>query len=621
LGRNRLTNAAHEKGNPVRTWLALLASLVLGGCASAPLAQAVRSDSAPVAEDTVLLLEETTSTTVVSSAARSLEMSRSHWGLIGLRSITRDSAEAWYEALDIWLADPQGEQLVDTQGALYQPFVLVFDQAGNAETRARPDFSRELLEATDLTRQFHDFFPPRPPEPLRPGFEWTDTLRVDEMSEKGERFRMTRIGRYEVEGRVQIPGASTDAGTDPMTMVTINETASYSVVIRIPLRDQSGVTSVTRLEGRYDGWYSVPETGGLFVQRERDFVLRGTIKYAGGDESLGFSIEQRHQNWSGRFSREEWEAALAESDTTEYVYTTFDWPIGSEVSVEARERHVRTFAGATRGFVIETGYTMAVEEHPEGLLVRHGDVEVRSVEADPPLSEGTGLTRLAASLAQHKPNLVVSRSGLLLEVEGLAETTATMSAAAKPWLDSLTAEGTELPGLLGYMIGGDFLLDQYSDRWNSLIGLWSGGAQGVGQVTRAEVEMPSPLGPGVQIPMEIELSLPGRVPCTDTDPTDSCVELLFTAVADREQALIVLDEVYQQVMQSLAGRVSEARGGWAFELADFAHEQRVRVVARPESLLPYRFEYLRVVRLELLIDGVPNDGELIDEVVHTFRYE
>jgi hypothetical protein len=132
------------------------------------------------------------------------------------------------------------------------------------------------------------------------------------------------------------------------------------------------------------------------------------------------------------------------------------------------------------------------------------------------------------------------------------------------------------------------------------MGTWADADWELDAVYELDADEPSPLLPGLEIPMHYEFGVARRVACdmalhatsptTVNTPADTaCVELLLSSSADQEAVRTVV----QQFLQSLCP--GDAPSSASIETRQAEHE--VILIAEPGSLRPYALEVSKFVEV------------------------
>jgi hypothetical protein len=181
---------------------------------------------------------------------------------IALTFTRGDTARAWYERLEVEAKHGNFRSRLDAPGQeMRGAFTLVVGPTGRVRTVSVPTFPAPLDVEFDsvFAWQFVDFLPVLPPQPLRPGLEWTDSGTINPA-----RGRFAHTTRYRVTRDTVVDGVS----------AVIVETESRLTVRRVG--DQGEEYSLwTELEGTERGRFVFAPEPGLLLRRERRGTLRG----------------------------------------------------------------------------------------------------------------------------------------------------------------------------------------------------------------------------------------------------------------------------------------------------------------------------------------------------------
>jgi hypothetical protein len=300
---------------------------------------------------------------------------------------------------------------------------------------------------------------------------------------------------------------------------------------------------------------------------------------------------------------------LAQADTTppEQIAINFAWPAGLKASVVARRFQVRNTGGNPDTTEVTVGYTMTVEEHPDGLLVRYDDFRVLGIK-----TEDRGAVPSAQAIAEgfgaFLPDLVVSRSGELLRLEGTERLKSEIESLVAPLLGSATPQ---IDQLFETLLSEEFLTSKAAEEWNILVGSWIDSELEIGAVYELEAEEYSPLSPDIPIPFLYFFSLSSRRPCREGAPEPSCVVLEMRSYPEAEAVRRLIGELVETMTgQNLRGR---------FVYEEFEIENFVELIAEPGTLIPHTLEVKQEISGAGRVVGGPR-SEFSQKRIRTVRF-
>lgn len=302
-------------------------------------------------------------------------------------------------------------------------------------------------------------------------------------------------------------------------------------------------------------------------------------------------------------------AAQTAADTlpADTVRLRFGWTPGMRAQVEYEQVRVRSLEAGRDSVRLASTYRMEVEAHPEGLAVRYADMQW----AEPSVGGLVGELLRQAAEATSAGGLrnVIGPEGDFLRVEGVQAVSEQLLQAARGTLSTLDSAGLA-GGAISSMLSEEALAAAAADEWNSLVGAWLDADLAVGGFYELESSFQSPLFPGVELPVFMEFSVPGRVPCTADDDRARCVELRMSTYPDRE----ALAEAIGGFLERLGAPPEEMEG----VLAALAVEAHVTLVTEPETLRPHRLVHHKAVYAgEGDEDDQPTQS---DTQTYVFRY-
>lgn len=288
------------------------------------------------------------------------------------------------------------------------------------------------------------------------------------------------------------------------------------------------------------------------------------------------------------------------------VRLRFGWTPGMRAQVEYEQVRVRSSDIGRDSVRLASTYRVEVEAHPEGLAVRYADMRW----ADPSVGGPVGeiLRQAAEATSTGALRNVIGPEGDFLRVEGVEAVSAQLRQALQGTLSAL--DSAELAAeAVSSMLSEEALASAASDEWNSLVGAWLDADLAVGGFYELESSFQSPLFPGVELPVFMEFSVPGRVPCTAQDDGARCVELRMSSYPDRE----ALAEAIGDFLERLGAPPQELEG----VLAALAVESHVTLVTEPGTLRPHRLVHYKAVYAG---EGEDGDPAQTDTQTYVFRY-
>ena len=238
--------------------------------ASAVSASATAQTTYAFGRDTLRFREVTTSDIRLTTPQGELAMKGDHAATVAVTRQAADTVRAWYEALDVGMTGPMGEQRPATTEALKAPFTLRMDPRGSVRLVAAPAFPASIKAITDLSYEFDDFFVRLPTKPLAIGLAWTDTTaKVDSTAEKS--IDRQAIVSYHVERDTVVSGM-------PALVISMKQQLKLKTSGVAP---QGGRVD-SALEGTDDGIVVFAPKAGRLLGRKRTGQLDGVLTMRGG---------------------------------------------------------------------------------------------------------------------------------------------------------------------------------------------------------------------------------------------------------------------------------------------------------------------------------------------------
>ena len=234
-----------------------------------------------VPSDTVRYHEVSEGTAEVTTAGGPVTLRTRHDARVAVTFGAADTARAWFEALSIGMATPQGDRAPDTAPVLGKPYLLAFDARGAARTLSVPQFPESFEQVSDLTHEFADFFPRLPSAPLARGLTWTDTSQTQTTNAHNRTLTATRIGTFTVRGDSVVNGAR---------VVVVDARSQNRLVNAGPAPQMGGLPMRSEMSGTEEGVYLFSPQTGRLVARRRTGRLAGTVTF--GPDAAAASIQQ-----------------------------------------------------------------------------------------------------------------------------------------------------------------------------------------------------------------------------------------------------------------------------------------------------------------------------------------
>lgn len=215
--------------------------------------------------DTVKYHEVTDTRIELHPPTGAVTITTGHDATIALTTARADTMTAWYEALTLSSAGPQGEWRGSTSDVLRLPFRLVLSRAGRVTTLSAPTFPADIASHTDLTREFEDFFISLPRAQLHASLTWADTLE-DSTTKSGDTYYSRHVRRYRALGDTLLAGGVT------AIVIAVEQDITFRTSSAM---QNSAATLNSRLEGHEEGTAVFAPRLGRLVARVRHAHLEG----------------------------------------------------------------------------------------------------------------------------------------------------------------------------------------------------------------------------------------------------------------------------------------------------------------------------------------------------------
>ena len=103
---------------------------------------------------------------------------RGVWQFRATQAVEGMSLEGWLDSLSLWRKSRETTIRPDTDGLLGGRYRGALSGSGHYLSQARPFVPDEVAEVAGMGTALDDFFPPLPPQLLRPGQAWSDSAGV-----------------------------------------------------------------------------------------------------------------------------------------------------------------------------------------------------------------------------------------------------------------------------------------------------------------------------------------------------------------------------------------------------------------------------------------------------------
>jgi hypothetical protein len=147
------------------------------------------------------------------------------------------------------------------------------------------------------------------------------------------------------------------------------------------------------------------------------------------------------------------------------------------------------------------------------------------------------------------------------------------------------------------------------ELWNLAVGFWTGADLKVGARYALASQADIPLLPGVRAGQAVEFCVRRRVPCSATERAPRCVEATLRSTPDRAALDRAADALLARLLPAGAGRPEAGAG-------ELSAESELVLVTEPETLLPRRLVWTKVIRL----GGAEAAAERVDRSEYDYRW-
>ena len=293
----------------------------------------------------------------------------------------------------------------------------------------------------------------------------------------------------------------------------------------------------------------------------------------------------------------------AQTPSGDSIVPRFAWPIGTVARVHYTRLIEREGDGGEPTRIeFEGEYTLHVHEHPSGLLVERLDPLSTRFRSSPVLAPDDPRRMVYGTMGMVVPDLVISREGQLLGIDGLA---ALASGIAE--VIGQQAPTADVEAIVGGMVDGPQLLRTARERWNNQVEIWIDGSLRVGEAGEGEALEANPLIPSLVVPYVYRFALLGMEPCGSSG--GSCAQVELASAHDPEELNDAMTEALATV----------GLGDLSFD--GLIQESRISLLTDPETLLTHQFTMSKRVQGILEEGGQARVFRRLDETHLVYTYE
>lgn len=281
------------------------------------------------------------------------------------------------------------------------------------------------------------------------------------------------------------------------------------------------------------------------------------------------------------------------------VLLRFAWPVGMTARVDQEWTRMQVGPQRNDSVTVRSRYRLTVSAHPKGRLIQSDSFAITSIPAAASNRRAGDVDpqQLLARLGSIQPSYVVSADGEFVGIEGVERTKRVLDSLFAPMMREMADAPPQLKALMQNATSPQTLTANAAQEWNALAGTWVGAHWVVGETYEASSDEPSPMLPGLTIPMRHEFSAAERVPCAEGESARRCIRLEMVSEPDSA----ALRKVVTDFMAKLAPKDANVLA--AFQSMRVANE--LTVVADPRDLRPYAMTLVKMVDVQGA--GGPNE--------------
>ncbi len=287
----------------------------------------------------------------------------------------------------------------------------------------------------------------------------------------------------------------------------------------------------------------------------------------------------------------------------------FGWRPGMAAEVRMENVTETEAAGMAFSVFFRTRHRSVVSETADGFQISNSDYEV--LDFDTPMGAAPVTPEL---LAASQPSILVSRDGAFIDIVDAEGRAATVR-------EELAAAQEELPPGMGGVLEGfadvEALRRTAEEQWRGVVGWWVGRTATAGETEFSTLTQQLPV-PGLDaIEVDVEMTMTGRVDCVQESGANDCVELVVLG-RPTEASLTA-------AMAGLVGRMTEQMGGMVspgqLAIDEWALETETRLIAEPETLVPYRSEIVVEQTMTMAVMGMSQSTWTVNSTTTEYDWE
>lgn len=267
-------------------------------------------------------------------------------------------------------------------------------------------------------------------------------------------------------------------------------------------------------------------------------------------------------------------------EVVDTVSLRFDWPVGLTAHVEQEWFREKSIGTGVDSVLVASKHRMQVLAHPNGRLIRTDSMVIPQLEAARNDSNAF-IQRMFSQLGVLTPSYVVNTQGEFVELADVARMKAAVDSLFAPVLEQLGSLPPQAKALFESILSEQTLTASAAQEWNAMVGTWVGADWEVGAVYEYDADEPSPVLPGLVLPMHYQFSAVERVPCTEDAEALECAELRMTSTPD--------PAAMREAVKKILGQMGATQDGGEVlsALESMEVETELTVVTNPATLLPY----------------------------------
>ncbi len=269
-----------------------------------------------------------------------------------------------------------------------------------------------------------------------------------------------------------------------------------------------------------------------------------------------------------------------QTETPEIIPMRFAWPPDTRADVTFVREKTEHSSGFGHKQTLRGSYKLLTQRVPKGLLINRHEQRIEIDSGDKELlGPDQQAQEFLARTAAISPMFVVGDQGRVLGFYNIKEFKQELLDAANQWADDIRENSPmkkEVPRIIEKLTADEFIEQSLIAVWNRETALWSGQRLQVGKPYSIEGTQSFSALDHINVPVDLTITLHGRVPCEVLGETLACVEVEYAYELDQDQ----IEEVERRYLEV----ADDGRKG----VLDPVFKYSMRTILEPDTLMPHK---------------------------------